>query len=392
MGFGMLKVDWIIKVIAKNSVFSQLLLAGLCLISVSTAQAIGDAANGKVLYNTANGAPLSCANSACHGTNPSSNMNKIRNGANNGSHIMSTINSNTGGMGFLSSYISAANADDIGAYIANPNVTTTAITVSPSVLSFGNQTVGSTSASQTVTLTNSGTSPLSISGITISTSLGYAGTTTCSLTLALAVGANCALSTTFTPSSGGVKNGAITITSNAVGSPTTISLSGTGIATTTTPSAVEFYNAGINHYFMTASPDEATFLDNKPSWGWARTGKTFNVWLTQASAPGSASPVCRFFGVFSNGTVGSHFYTADPGECAYVKSRLDWGWGYENDAFYAVKPTGGSCPSGTSPVYRTYNNGMGGAPNHRYMTTQADVDTMVSKGWVSEGTVLCGAP
>jgi len=167
-------------------------------------------------------------------------------------------------------------------------------------------------------------------------------------------------------------------------------LTGGSSAASVKDQAIEFYKADINNYFMTASQDEATFLDGKTSWGWARTGKTFTVWLTQASAPGSATPVCRFFGVFANGTVGSHFYTVDTAECAYVKGRLDWGWGYENDAFYAVKPTGGSCPSGTAPVYRAYNNGMGGAPNHRYMTTQADVDTMVSKGWVSEGTAFCG--
>lgn len=163
------------------------------------------------------------------------------------------------------------------------------------------------------------------------------------------------------------------------------------VATLTPASSVEFYKADINQYFMTASPDEAAFLDNKPSWGWTRTGKTFNIWLTQALAPSRASPVCRFYGVFANGTVGSHFYTADPDECAYVKGRIDWGWGYEGNAFYAIKPAGGSCPSGTSPIYRVYNNGMGGAPSHRYMTNQTDVNTMVSQGWVSEGTAFCGA-
>ena len=93
--------------------------------------------------------------------------------------------------------------------------------------------------------------------------------------------------------------------------------------------------------------------------------------------------------MFSNGTVGSHFYTIDQEECAYVKSRLDWGWNYEGDAFYVIKPTGGTCPSGTAPVYRAYNNGMGGAPNHRYVASQAEVDTMVSQGWSNENLVMC---
>ena len=154
--------------------------------------------------------------------------------------------------------------------------------------------------------------------------------------------------------------------------------------------AIEFYKADIGHYFMTASTDEAVVLDNKPEWNWVRTGKTFNIWLSQSAAPSNASPVCRFFGVFSNGTIGSHFYTVDATECDMVKGRLDWGWGYENDAFYAIKPTGSTCPDGTSPIYRAYNNGMSGAPNHRYMATQAEVNAMVAQGWVSEGTAFCG--
>ena len=164
-----------------------------------------------------------------------------------------------------------------------------------------------------------------------------------------------------------------------------------GGATGSEDSAWEFYKADINHYFMTAYFDEAASLDSNTGWNWMRTGETYNIWLAQASAPSNALPVCRFYGVFANGTVGSHFYTIDTDECEYVKSRNDWGWGYEGFAFYAVKPSGGSCQGGTSPIYRAYNNGMGGAPNHRYMTSQTEMDTMVAQGWVSEGTAFCGA-
>jgi len=172
----------------------------------------------------------------------------------------------------------------------------------------------------------------------------------------------------------------------------TVATSGSCIIqnSSTNAQAMEFYNSKIDHYFMTASTDEAVALDNKPEWNWVRTGKTFNIWLSQSAAPSNASPVCRFFGVFSNGTIGSHFYTVDATECDMVKGRLDWGWGYENDAFYAIKPTGSTCPDGTSPIYRAYNNGMSGAPNHRYMATQAEVNAMVAQGWVSEGTAFCG--
>jgi hypothetical protein len=46
---------------------------------------------------------------------------------------------------------------------------------------------------------------------------------------------------------------------------------------------------------------------------------------------------------------------------------------------------------GTQPLYRLYNNGQGGAPNHRY-TTRIDVrQQMITQGWVSEGYGPLGA-
>jgi hypothetical protein len=57
-----------------------------------------------------------------------------------------------------------------------------------------------------------------------------------------------------------------------------------------------------------------------------------------------------------------------------------------DSAFYiAVPGADGSCATGLTPVYRLYNNGRNGAPNHRY-TTNAMVRTqMVAEGWVPEG-------
>ena len=56
----------------------------------------------------------------------------------------------------------------------------------------------------------------------------------------------------------------------------------------------------------------------------------------------------------------------------------------------------GTCASANVPLYRLYNNGSGGAPNHRY-TTQADVRTqMIGQGWIPEGlgigVVACVPP
>ncbi len=100
-------------------------------------------------------------------------------------------------------------------------------------------------------------------------------------------------------------------------------------------------------------------------------------------------PVCRFYGTPGKGP-NSHFYTADAGECAQVKK--DPGWTYEGIAYYIKLPVNGSCPTNTVAINRIYNNRwMYNDSNHRFTTDASVVQDLVSKGWVSEGTVMCAA-
>ncbi len=99
-----------------------------------------------------------------------------------------------------------------------------AVSLSVTTLTFGNQTVGSKSASQTVTLTNVGVAALS--KIAISTSSNFSETNTCGTSLN--VGAGCTISVTFAPGTTGVLTGSLRITDNASGSPQLVSLTGTG--------------------------------------------------------------------------------------------------------------------------------------------------------------------
>ncbi len=155
--------------------------------------------------------------------------------------------------------------------------------------------------------------------------------------------------------------------------------------------AVEYHHAGFDHYFVTADADEIAGLDAHvypPYQGanWERTGQSFDV-LGQAST--GVAPVCRFFGVF--GAVSSHFYTADPVECAGLTARFPH-WQFEKIAYQVPLPdAGGHCPAGNFPVYRMYNNGQGGAPNHRFTThLPTVVDFVSNRGWVSEGSGAIG--
>jgi hypothetical protein len=74
-------------------------------------------------------------------------------------------------------------------------------------------------------------------------------------------------------------------------------------------------------------------------------------------------------------------------ECATVQANRNWQ--FEAIAFHVELPSfNGNCAPGEQPLYRLYNNGQGGAPNHRY-TTSLDVrDVMLQQGWTPKATGL----
>ena len=104
------------------------------------------------------------------------------------------------------------------------------VSLTPPSVSFPDQLVNTTSGPQTVTLQNTGSSPLTITSIVLaSTDFALTTPNPCgALPATLAAGATCTLTVTFTPTTTDVRHGAVTITDNALGSPHVVSLSGTG--------------------------------------------------------------------------------------------------------------------------------------------------------------------
>ena len=98
-------------------------------------------------------------------------------------------------------------------------------TLTPSSVSFPDQTVGTTSPAKVVTLGNSGNAPLSIGSI--ATSGDFAQTNTCAASLV--AGSTCQISVTFAPSAAGSRSGSLSVSDNAAGSPQSVALSGNGI-------------------------------------------------------------------------------------------------------------------------------------------------------------------
>ncbi len=126
--------------------------------------------------------------------------------------------------------------------------TTTAVTVTPTSVTFPSTAVGTTSTTtQVVTLKNTGTTVETISSASLSnpTTTSFSKTTTCGSTVA--AGASCTYTISFTPSSAGAHSGTLTIQDTA--GTQTVSMSGTGVASsltvTATPTSLTFASTAV---------------------------------------------------------------------------------------------------------------------------------------------------
>jgi murein DD-endopeptidase MepM/ murein hydrolase activator NlpD len=160
----------------------------------------------------------------------------------------------------------------------------------------------------------------------------------------------------------------------------------------------DFYAASINHFFRVSNPGEAAAVASGAAGDWKTTGD--DLWmLSKGAAAAGAVDVCRFYG---HPTIGpnSHFYTADAGECAALKTmqaQTPAGqprWNYEEVAFSAYLPSNGLCPAvAPVPVYRLYNNGFArNDSNHRLTSKWSVVEALKAKGWSIEAggnPVMC---
>ena len=182
-----------------------------------------------------------------------------------------------------------------------------ALTLSPAGLSFTNQAAGTTSAAKTVTLTNAGTSALSISSIAPTNTEFVISANSC--VGSLAVGNSCSFAVSFTPSGTGTHSGTVSVTSNAVGSPHAMSLMGTVAVTGVTPMVVK------NQTYTLALKSDGTLW----SWGQNNYGQLGDNTTTARTLPAQ---------------IGSDFITVAAGLYTGVAVKRDgslWTWG-ENSA------------------------------------------------------------
>jgi hypothetical protein len=102
------------------------------------------------------------------------------------------------------------------------------ITFSKTSLTFAATNVGSSTAAQAITVTNSGTAALSISSVMVTPAGNFTETNTCGATVA--IGGTCSISVIFSPTVAGAPlTASLTVTDNAAASPQAVALSGTGV-------------------------------------------------------------------------------------------------------------------------------------------------------------------
>ena len=267
------------------------------------------------------------------------------------------------------------------------------LTVTPGALDFGSQNIGTTSAPQTVSVANTGTANLTLGTV------GLGGPNpgdfllsgNCAANMVLVPNASCSLTLRFHALVVGGRSASLAIAHTAAGSPAAVSLAGTGATVVATVDVIEFYHAGLDHYFISSLAADIAALDSGRFQGWSRTGYWFKAFGAMAAG---ASPVCRFYlpPIVGN----SHFFSGSQQECVEVLAKFPI-FTYESPAvMYTWMPDvlTGACPAQTTPVYRLWNRRADS--NHRYTTDRALRDYHVARGDIPEGygpdgVVMCAA-
>ena len=263
----------------------------------------------------------------------------------------------------------------------------------PAVVDFGSATIGMTSVPQNVTFTNSGNAPLSIQTAEVGDRTQFARVIGCGPGTVIAPGASCTVALNATPANiGTARSQLVMFTSEGyyeLPLVTTGVTAGAALAGIPTVEVIEYYNATLDHYFITWTAAEIANLDaGLTSPRWTRTGKSFKAF---APAQNGTSQVCRFYIPPALGN--SHFFGRGEAECNATRAAHPYFVLEEPNYAQLFVPSGGVCPAGSKPIYRLFNNQAD--TNHRYTIERAVRDEMVGKGWIPEGDgadmiAMCG--
>jgi hypothetical protein len=284
------------------------------------------------------------------------------------------------------------------------------LNANPGGLSFASTVVGSSTAAQAVTVTNSGTSSASVSGVAVTGD--YSQTNNCST---VAVGASCTVNVKFTPTAGGARTGTLTLTSNANNSPTSIGLSGSGIDSTTniaagTPASASSSNSPYIAANLTDT-DTSSYWESAngafPQWAQVDLGQSYSIGKLVLKLPPATAWAARTETLSVQGStdgstfstiVGSTGYTFDPSannntvtiplpatSVRYVRVNItaNTGWTAGQLSDFEVFPStsgGGGTPPPTSATLATNPSSLTFASQALNTTSGAQTVTVNNTG------------
>ncbi len=158
--------------------------------------------------------------------------------------------------------------------------------LSPTSIAFGNQNTGSTSAAQTVTVSNPGNAALTITGIIVTGTNASDFTQTSNCGSSVAAGADCSISVTFTPDSAASFSATLSVADNGSGSPQTAALTGTGV----TPQGNFAVNSPTAPQTVTAGGSATYTINVAPSGSGFNSPVTFSATGLPIGATASFNP------------------------------------------------------------------------------------------------------
>jgi hypothetical protein len=248
--------------------------------------------------------------------------------------------------------------------------------ISPTTLTFGSQAVGTTSATQTVSVSNAGGTAVTFTSIV--TSGDFAGATLAQCPSLAVESEPCVFSITFKPTATGTRTGTITFTDNATGSPQTVTLTGTGTpgtaTVTVTPSSLTFGSQALT---TTSAPLSVTVMNTSSGpvnfTGFTVSGANagdFGVPLPNTSsgcsptgtlAAGASCTIGVVFTPSANGTRTATLNIADNATGSPQTVALS-GAGVTSQVIIAIAPGGSSTATTVSGGTAYYGLVISGAP------------------------------
>ncbi len=148
-------------------------------------------------------------------------------GATSATYTTPVATSSDSGSSFVVNVSNSAGSVTSNTATLTVNATVPTVNFSPTSLTFGDQTVGTSSSAEFVTFTNTGAGTLTIGTASITVDFSSTGQGTCSSSLA--AGASCTMGVKFTPTATGTRTGTLTVYDNASSAPQVVALAGTGV-------------------------------------------------------------------------------------------------------------------------------------------------------------------